>query len=618
MDYDGQLMLHLNVDDPEGFLHKAFFKIRLKSKVEKVVGNTVYFMTSLTYPDYIRIGELLKGKIETTNHNFFRSERLKEYIDARNLHIESRAKLGAQLKSDANALFSYYEEFRKVVDDGMSRKLREQQMKDAFFMYGMTKSGNFSVPGSGKTSSALAVYRFLKENDLIDRIVMIGPKNSFGSWVEEFNVCFDGVEELSVFSIQDLSLKTREKKKYTLDFETGNCNLLLFNYEALGSYLEEIKKLVSSRTLLVFDEVHKVKRIDGVYARYALDIASVASHIIAMTGTPIPNSYLDIYNFLHILFKDEYRDFFDFDLQDLREPSPSEIYSINRKIQPFFCRTTKKDLEVPDANVDKLIEIPVFEAEQKIFEILQKKYRDNKLALLIRILQLESDPNMLKKAIDIEEFKNILDVPDDIDFLDFVDMSDDMLKCIEKIEITSKRRACLTMINDLVNQGKSVIVWCIFRDSIVKLKQDLETQYGITSKVIYGEISLDERIRLMDAFKAGDYKVLITNPHTLAESVSLHSICHDAIYYEYSYNLVHLLQSKDRIHRLGLDAGQYTQYYYLLNWFKYDGKDYSLDKNIYDRLMHKESTMLDAIDNHILEPVYTTEEDLEFIFKDFK
>ena len=46
--------------------------------------------------------------------------------------------------------------------------------------------------------------------------------------------------------------------------------------------------------------------------------------------------------------------------------------------------------------------------------------------------------------------------------------------------------------------------------------------------------------------------MLLTNPHTLAESVSLHSVCHDAVYFEYSYNLVHPLQSKDRIHRLGL------------------------------------------------------------------
>ena len=52
--------------------------------------------------------------------------------------------------------------------------------------------------------------------------------------------------------------------------------------------------------LLVFDEVHKVKAINGKQAGAALEISKYANYIIAMTGTPIPNTYLDIYNLLHI------------------------------------------------------------------------------------------------------------------------------------------------------------------------------------------------------------------------------------------------------------------------------------------------------------------------------
>jgi len=59
---------------------------------------------------------------------------------------------------------------------------------------------------------------------------------------------------------------------------------------------------------------------------------------------------------------------------------------------------------------------------------------------------------------------------------------------------------------------------------------------------ICGFIDLDKRSIILDNFRNGMIDVLITNPHTLAESVSLHSICHDAIYFEFSYNLVHLLQ----------------------------------------------------------------------------
>ena len=80
---------------------------------------------------------------------------------------------------------------------------------------------------------------------------------------------------------------------------------------------------------------------------------------------------------------------------------------------------------------------------------------------------------------------------------------------------------------------------------------------GIRAEVISGSVHQEERNEIISRFKNKEIDILITNPHTLAESVSFTSDCHDAIYFEYSYNLVHLLQSKDRIHRLGLKDDDY-------------------------------------------------------------
>lgn len=78
---------------------------------------------------------------------------------------------------------------------------------------------------------------------------------------------------------------------------------------------------------------------------------------------------------------------------------------------------------------------------------------------------------------------------------------------------------------------------------------------------------------------------------------------------------MHLLQSKDRIHRLGLPSDQYTQYYFLQEMFlSKDGDTYSLDEKIYLRLKEKEQIMLNAIDSNVLEKGTTPEEDLDLIF----
>ena len=166
-------------------------------------------------------------------------------------------------------------------------------------------------------------------------------------------------------------------------------------------------------------------------------------------------------------------------------------------------------------------------------------------------------------------------------------------------------------------KGKTLIIWCIFRDSISRLASALEAR-GVKVCSVYGEIPLDERQQILSAFKNGRFQVLITNPHTLAESVSLHTVCHDALSFEYSYNLVHLLQSKDRIHRLGLRDGQYTQYSYLQLTYTTEDGPWSMDEEVFLRLKAKEQTMLNAIDKQILETLPTTEEDLDLIFNKLK
>lgn len=619
-DYDNaRMILVVSKDCLAKLMMSSFYKIRLKSKVEKADEDKgiFYFRENLVYLDFQKIDSQLRNKLPSMGISYKSSQRLNDFIIKRDMHIKKRASLGIELKTDASNLTQRYLDYKKVVDEGMTRTLREKQMQDSFFMYAMKKSGNFSVPGSGKTSSALGVYCYLKSKNLVDRIVMIGPKNAFGSWVDEFEICFTGKENLKCFNVQDSQYHSAKERKYGLAFESAGCNLFLFNYESIRTFENEISQLVSDRTLLVFDEVHKVKRVDGIYATAAVNIASKANHIIAMTGTPIPNSYLDLYNLLHILYNDEYREFFGFETYSLKNPTAGEIEIINDKIQPFFCRTTKKELQVPDANDDCTLDVFATEQEQEIFNIICKKYANNKLALFVRTLQLESNPKMLLQKLDLREFSSILDIADDIDTIDYIDLAMDIKELVDAVDITSKKQACIDKTIQLVSQGKKVIIWCIFRDSIRNLESMLNS-HGINAKCIYGEVALNDRIKLMNDYKSGKFEVLITNPHTLAESVSLHTVCHDAIYYEYSYNLVHLLQSKDRIHRLGLPDNQYTQYYFLQSVFDNKGESFSMDSRVYERLKEKEKTMLDAIDNHELEPVYTPEEDLKIIFDSLK
>ena len=395
--------------------------------------------------------------------------------------------------------------------------------------------------------------------------------------------------------------------QYHVRFDLGGYNLVLLNYEAFDhnrELTEAVRNRIDDKTMLVFDEVHRIKAINGKRAMNVIPIAENSKYTIVMTGTPIPNDYSDVYNFLHILYGDDYDDYFSLSPRELSSLGGNDIQSFNKRLQPFYCRTTKNKLNVPPANKDAFVRVAASDTENRLFDSLHQA-RMNPLALMIRILQLESDPSLLSET-----------VLDPLEVSSFVDDQDSFtVEGLQPIKtsggaVTSKTRACVNQVKDLVASGKTAIVWCIFVRSIRNLARLLGDE-GISVCCVHG--GTDNRQEVIDGFKAGRYQVLITNPQTLAESVSLHKVCHDAVYFEYSYNLIHLLQSKDRIHRLGLPAGQYTQYYYLETSFNDGMRIVSLDEEIHSRLEYKEGVMKDAIENDSLERFTTARQEIEDI-----
>ena len=83
--------------------------------------------------------------------------------------------------------------------------------------------------------------------------------------------------------------------------------------------------------------------------------------------------------------------------------------------------------------------------------------------------------------------------------------------------------------------------------------------------------------------------VLLANPATLAESISLHKTCQNAIYVNRNFNAAQFIQSKDRIHRINMPVGTTANYYFILN------KD-SVDLSVDNRLNVKEQRMLSILD----------------------
>jgi SNF2 family DNA or RNA helicase len=111
------------------------------------------------------------------------------------------------------------------------------------------------------------------------------------------------------------------------------------------------------------------------------------------------------------------------------------------------------------------------------------------------------------------------------------------------------------------------IIWTIFIQNAEELHEYLKRE-GIKSRLLIGRVPQDEREEIIDKFnnpQNREFNIVIANPFSVSESISLHKGCHNAIYMERDYNAASFIQSKDRIHRVGLEEGTITNYYYLIS-----------------------------------------------------
>jgi len=528
---------------------------------------------------------------------------VRDFINLNRYAINEQRIAGETIKAKDARWQEELATFKAVLDVEISRPLKEEQLQASFYLATMKRAANFSVPGAGKTAMMYGAFAWLSSQGIAatDKLLVVCPLNAFEAWRSEFIAVFGNKRPLFFINLKD--------KKYSsngaIRTDWGRSNVILINYEALEGKLTILNELINARTMLVFDEVHRIKNPFGQRARFALSLGVESRYRYVLTGTPIPNTYKDIYNLLNLLYGNEYDSYFGWDINDLTAPDMEEI---NDRIYPFFWRTNKHDLNVPPAEEDFIFaEQPTPEQSDLVSVIYECE--SNILALYIRLLQASTNPTLLNSKID---YLQLGYVDDEINYSVFGAVDDEehekaKLKRYQELNLTqiksSKFEKGIEVVLDLVRQDKKVVIWAIFVNTMQKIKQRL-LKSGVSVNLIYGATPKHLRVDMINDFRDGDIEVLISNPATLGESISLHQSVHDAVYFEYDFNLTFMLQSRDRIHRLGLKATDYTRYYYLMTAGDRAHASY-IDQQVYERLKEKEEVMIDAIDGELLKPEVT-------------
>ena len=533
-----------------------------------------------------------------------------------------------------------FKEFTDVLDEKMPcRHLYPLQLLSAYHLAFSQNGCNFSVPGAGKTSIVYGAYTYLKNTSdaskKVDKILIIGPLSSFGPWENEYEECF-GVKVRS----QRMSgkLSAAQKKQY---FYGRTAELTLLSYQSVITLKDELEYFLrNNQVMVVLDEAHKVKSTNGgIIANIVMDLSKWCSSRVILTGTPAPNGYEDLYNLFHFIWP-QY-DVIKYNVGQLRDMTKtvndSRVPKLMDNISPYFIRIRKSDLELPPATEHDPIIVPMKDSQRSIYDFIEERFveeanketKESALhnilvrAKMIRLQQVATNPALLSEPL--SSFSE--EAGEDLASVEADDASimKDIMRFYDE-HVPAKYEECLRLVQKIIATGEKVIIWVIFIKNIERLEEYLK-QNGINCKVLYGatpvasddmneEELVNTREGIVKEFNSPEstFKVVIANPFAVAESISLHKACHNAIYLERSFNCAHFLQSKDRIHRYGLPKDTDTHYYYILS------AD-SVDETIDYRLKEKERRMLDIIENTPI-PLFlnTTDEgdaDIKAILNDY-
>ena len=452
---------------------------------------------------------------------------------------------------------------------GFRRDLSAEQARNVCKIAALPSAATFSVPGAGKTTEALACFFYKAKTD--ERLLVIAPKNAFAAWDEQIQDCMP--------QLTGAFIRLRGGKEKIAKLLDEDPRFMLITYQQLARVSDLIAAHCARYSLYIFlDESHRIKSGVGKQtARAALGLSHLPVGKLIMSGTPMPQATEDLIPQFAFLYPE----------------IPVEAESVVELIRPVYVRTNKKELGLPPVT-RVMVQLPLAPMQHELYKLMKSEVaREAATALSIRnkqvfrslgrsvarLLQFVSNPSLLSAEIGFAH--------------------SDLLAAVLAEGEGPKLKYVLKKARQLARSGEKVLIWSSFVRNVEYIAERLR-DFG----AVYIHGGVDAGNEDDDETREGKIKlfhdnsnvlVMVANPAAASEGVSLHRVCHHALYLDRTFNAAHYLQSEDRIHRFGLPKDQKTtiEIVECIN---------SIDETVRERLGYKIGKMAEALEDSSLRP----------------
>ena len=384
----------------------------------------------------------------------------------------------------------------------------------------------FHEQGLGKTKIAIDLALSWLQGDTVDTVFIVTKKSLVQNWRREISGhCHITPHILS---------GNRRQNSTSL-----NSPVLLYvtNFEVISSNASIIRLFLHTcRVGCILDESHKIKNPDAALTRTFLDLSSLFTRRVIMTGTPAANRPYDIWS--QIRFLDGGKalgDTFEAFKQEMDLPGRtadaatygSRLATIHDRLAEFAVRETKDTagIHLPEKTITAHeVELPAWQMAKYVAyrDELAYEYEtdgvpevddvESVLKRLLRLVQCASNPALIDGRYDQEP---------------------------------GKYRVLLDMCREFTADSK-VIIWTGFVHNVDWLASKLADFSPVR---IHGGLSISDRDKAVEDFTSSSNLVLVATPGAAKEGLTLTSANH-AIFFDRGFSLDDYLQAQDRIHRI--------------------------------------------------------------------
>lgn len=406
----------------------------------------------------------------------------------------------------------------------------------------------FFEQGTGKSKTTIDTLRniFAREKRVL-RTLILCPVVVCENWRREFYAQSKIGHLIHVLH----GPQTKRIEQFKQKSATNPPTIFVTNYESL-QMTELIQLMLKWKIeILVCDESQKLKSHDSKRAKMAATISATTAHNFILSGTPILNTPMDVFQQFKIMdrgvtfgknfwqFRAQYfidenagmpsqRHFPDWQLREGMEKELTEkIYAKAMRVLKSEC------LDLPDL---VRVEIPVqLSKEQKrVYEEIKNDF----------VTFIEDDACTVQLAI--------------VKALRLQQIVSGYIKTDTGDEISLKDNPRLTALEGLLEdipEPEKVIIWANFKENYRQIAGLLEKmKIGFTE--LHGGVSGKDRQKNIDAFQRDDkVRAIIANQGAGGVGVNLTAAAY-SIFYSRNFSLEADLQAEARNHRGGSEIHQ--------------------------------------------------------------